>query len=170
MTSLQLSFDARDASGRGSVFVYKAPSAKGKKTPPAIYIRARVENTSLADAGLARLFLARLERIDSKGNKKLLSADSFPLNWALTSGADVHFPAGYGHYADILSFPQGAKTFALMSTRPHGYLKADLGAPGIYRFHLLLTGALIKPTEAILELRWPMKKLSSENFSFSKAK
>ena len=164
MHSLLFSFNGADTTGRGSVFVFRS----GKKSE--VYLRAHVSNPTLAHAGLARVFLTRLERVDAKGKKTTLTHDTLPLNWALTSGADVNFYPGYEHFCDLAHFTLGGKSWAPMVTRAPSYWAQELSAPGIYRLHLLLTGPALKPQSAIFELRWPIKKISKDNFYFSLAK
>jgi hypothetical protein len=162
MTTLSFSFDTNDKTGRGSVFVYK----NGKKTE--VYLRARVANLSHLHAGAARVFLTRLEKVDNKGEKTVITSDTLPLNWALMSGADVVFYPDYEHYVDLLTFTLGGKTFEPMTVgKKPIYWKKELSSSGIYRLHLLLTGPAIKPVAAIFELKWPAKKTDASSFSFT---
>lgn len=161
MKKLKLSFDTKDKTGRGCIFVF------GGKTDE-IYLRAFVENTSNENLGTARLFLTRIEHV-ARGKRTRITDDTFPLNWALTSGADVSFFPGYRHYADILTFTTGAKSFAPMVTRRSpSYWPASLSAPGEYHLHLLLTGENTLPTRAVLKIQWPMKNPTGCRFQVSK--
>lgn len=166
---LQLAFDAHDTTGRGCIFTHKAPKAKKSE----VYVRAKVENITNLNAGICRLFLTRLERVDAKGKKTLLCDDTLELNWAASGSEDREFWADFEHYADIVYFVEGAKGFELMSLRKFSHFKADLAKAGIYRLHLLLAGENTKPQRAIMEFKWPAKPTKadySKNFSFSLTK
>ena len=162
MTSLKLSFDSADTSGRGSVFVFRDP--KAKKTE--VYLRAKVANPGNINAGLARLFLTRMERVDPKGKKSLITDDTLPFNWANSAGADREFYPGFEHYADLVTFTEGAKAFKPMTLRTPAYWEWELGVAGVYHLHLLLAGATIQPRQAVFQLKWPLKNLSLANFLF----
>lgn len=159
MKKLKLTFDKNDKSGRGSVFVFA-----GKKNE--IYLRARIQNTSSQNLGRARLFLTRIERVNGR-RRTLITDDTFGLNWALTSGADVEFWPGYTHNADILTFTQGAKHFTPMVTRrAPSYWPQALAIPGEYRLSLLLTGENSLPVRATLKVQWPTGSNLSRALSF----
>lgn len=161
MKKLKISFNAADKTGRGSVFVFH-----GKKNET--YLRARVENTSSQNLGLARLFLTRIERV-TRGKRTIITDDTLPLNWAMMSGADVIFFASYAHQADILTFAEGAKALTPMVTRrAPAYWPQELAQPGEYRLSLLLAGENIAPTRAVLQIKWPMKDPASCRFTITR--
>jgi hypothetical protein len=164
MHSLQISFDASDSSGRGCVFVLKNGSKRE------VYLRARVANPTLSHAGTARVFVTRVERVNPDGTRETLTQDTLLLYWSLASGQDVEFFPGYEHFVDLLTFTMGDKLWNPRTHRTPDYWRNELKAPGIYRLHLLLTGPQVDPTEAVFEMRWPVKELSADNFSFSLSK
>ncbi len=156
---LKFAFVPTDTTTCGCIFT----SGKSRE----VYLRAHVSNPTNANAGPARLFLTRLERQDVKGTRTLLCDDSLPLNWAFSHGATIEFFGGMEHYADLLRFTLGAKTWAPMTLTFPSLFKKELSASGIYRLHLLLAGPSVEPLRAIFELRWPVKKLLASAFSFS---
>jgi hypothetical protein len=161
MNTLQMSFISDDSTGRGSVFVLKNGFYKE------VYLRVRVANPSLVNAGTARVFLTRLERVEPSGEKTVITQDTLALNWSRASVPDVIFYPGYEHFADLLTFTMGSRLWLPITLRTTDYWRKELVKPGIYRMHLLLTGPAIQPVEAIFEMNWPIKKLSPECFSFS---
>lgn len=164
MKTLKLSFDKSDTSGRGSVFMYQ-----GDKT--STYLRALVENASAANAGLARLFLTKIEFIpaSAKGKPVVVTADTLKLNWALTSGADVEFYSGYRHFADIITWQEGDKAFTpMVAGKAPAYWAMDLAQKGSCKLSLLLAGPNINPIRASLKFSWPMKDTSICEFKIEK--
>jgi hypothetical protein len=157
---LKLSFDPKDTTGRESIFSL----AEGKRL--GIYLRAKVANPTTKNLGVVRLFLTAIERISAGGEKTVITSDTLPLNWAMSSGKDVVFYAGYEHFVDLATFTLGGKIWKPMTTRSPVYWPRELAYRGTYRMHLLLAGEKISPQRALFELVWPMKKLSPKCFLF----
>jgi hypothetical protein len=111
--------------------------------------------------------LTRLERVDAKGKLTLITDDTLAMNWANSGGADREFYPGFEHYADLLTYTEGAKSFSPMTLRHPAYWAWELKTPGIYRMHLLLTGPMIEPLKAVFEMTWPVKKLENAQWSLS---
>jgi len=167
--SLLLHFNVNDTTGRGCVFLAKAPKAKSAE----VYFRAKVENPTLINAGFCRLFLTRLERVGAKGKLEMLCDDTLELNWSASGGEDREFWADFEHYCDVVSFVEGAKAFKIASLCTPTHFKTELAKAGIYRFHLLLSGENAKPQRAIMEMKWPAKPAKgsyANSLSFSLTK